>query len=311
MRVVVTGAIGFIGRWLVEELLHQGDDVTIIIRNRAVMPKDWIGKVRIVESSMEKYNELTRKDFDYLVFDLFFHLAWEGVSGEENGILTTQLRNIQTTCDALYLAVRLNCVKFINAGSIMEYEAMQYLSIDKVKPNMRNIYSTAKLAADFMAKTIATQENIMYVNAIISNVYGAGEKSSRFFNTTLRKMQKNEIVKLTKCTQLYDFIYVSDAVRAIIFIGKNGDRNVSYYIGNAKQYPLKYFVLKMKEILESDSELLFGAADFEGIFLSYDNLDTKKLERMGFEVEIAFETGIILTRDWILLNEYHEFARRD
>ena len=127
MRVVVTGAIGFIGRWLVEELLHQGDDVTIIIRNRAVMPKDWIGKVRIVESSMEKYNELTRKDFDYLVFDLFFHLAWEGVSGEENGILTTQLRNIQTTCDALYLAVRLNCVKFINAGSIMEYEAIHHL----------------------------------------------------------------------------------------------------------------------------------------------------------------------------------------
>jgi nucleoside-diphosphate-sugar epimerase len=206
---------------------------------------------------------------------------------------------VQAACDAVKLAARLGCKRFVNAGSIMEYEAMSYIPQAGATPGMGNIYSTAKLAADFMAKTTAAKEHIEYCNVIISNIYGIGEKSGRFLNSVMRKMLQNESIAMTQGTQLYDFIYVTDAVKAIILAGINGEANTSYYIGNETQRPLREFVLDMKEILQSKSELLFGRVPFTGAMLSYREFDTEGLKTLGFRPEISFKEGIKKTQEWI------------
>lgn len=127
-----------------------------------------------------------------------------------------------------------------------------------------------------------------------------------FYDTTMRKMINGEHITLTHGNQLYDFIYVSDAVKAIILVGKKGKRNTSYYIGNEDKMPLKYFVIKMKEVLKSNSELAFGEIPLTGSMLSYKEFDTKRLTTLGFHPEITFEQGILLTKDW-MVNVEHEF----
>lgn len=303
MRAIVTGATGFIGKWLVEELLSQQDEVIVIVKDKTKVPKGWKGRVGVVEKPAERLMELDISDFGGKPVDLFFHFAWAGVSGKEHEKVEIQLHNIEGAYCALKLAMHLRCARFINAGSIMEYEVMESVPCDREMPKRGDIYGTAKLAADFMAKIMAMQGNLIYINAVISNVFGVGENSGRFVNKTLRKMLKNEDIKLTDCTQLYDFIYISDAVKAIILAGKKGKSNSIYYIGNSRQYPLKRFVLQMKEILGSESNLLFGFADFKGISLSYDRFATNTLQQMGFKPEISFEQGIILTRNWILKSD--------
>ena len=56
----------------------------------------------------------------------------------------------------------------------------------------------------------------------------------------------------------------------------------------------------MKEILESNSELMFGEVPFQGAMLDYKGLDTCKMERLGFKPEIDFPKGIKLTKEWIV-----------
>ncbi|MCM1144036.1 MAG: NAD(P)-dependent oxidoreductase [Blautia sp.] len=306
MRAVVTGATGFVGKWLVNELLSQGDEVTVIVRNRQMIPVEWLDKLCIIERTMEQLADIQKEDFGNRTQDIFFHLAWAGTSGMDRADIGLQLGNVQFTCEAVCLAERVGCSKFINAGSIMEYEAMQYLSSDGAVPGLGNIYSTAKLTADFMAKIVAAKANIAYVNVIISNIYGPGERSARFLNTVLRKMLGNEKIALTHGNQLYDFIYVSDAVRAMITAGKKGKANTAYYIGNVRQRPLKEYVICMKSILNSDSELGFGEIPFQGALLTYHEFDTGRLEQLGFWPAVTFEEGVKLTRDWILggENEY-------
>lgn len=303
MKAIVTGATGFVGRWLVNELLSQGDEVTIIVRDREQVPREWSTRVHIAEGSLKQLRRLEAQDFFSSRADIFFHFAWDGTSGAKRADVCLQLQNVQSACDAVELAKRLQCRRFVNAGSIMEYEAVQYVPADGSAPGMGNIYSTAKLTADFMAKTTAAQAGIDYINAIISNIYGAGERSARFLNTTLRKMMNHEPVPLTHGEQLYDFIYASDAAKAIVFAGKKGEKNASYYIGNARQYPLKEFVLQMKEVTGSQSQLLFGEVPFAGAMLSYREFDTGKLAQMGFWPDIDFAQGIRLTKEWILEEE--------
>lgn len=299
MKAVVTGATGFVGRCLVKELLVQGDEVAVIVRDSARLPEEWRKDVDIVEASLASLPEVTLADFAGKA-DIFYHLAWTGTAGTERGNTVLQLENVQAACEAVRLAGRIGCRTFINAGSIMEYEAMQYIPLAGAAPGMGNIYSTAKLAADFMAKTVAINEGVDYRNAIISNIYGAGERSPRFFNTTLRRMLRNEDVPLTHGRQYYDFIYVSDAAKAIVLAAKSTERNASVYIGNSVCRPLREFVVEMREILGSSSKLLFGAVEFGGAMLTYQEFDTTKLEGMGFVPEITFETGVKMVRDGIL-----------
>ena len=299
MKIVITGATGFVGQWVVKEYLARQDDITVLVRDLKRVPAEWDGRVHVIQASLSDFERLNKKDFKEDEYDLFYHFAWSGTSGMERANTELQLDNVKYTCDAVRLAAKIGCKRFVYAGSIMEYEAMQYVLKDATQPGMGNIYSTAKLTANFMAKTIAVKEGIEYINIIISNIYGKGEISTRFLNTTIRKMISNEKISMTLGEQLYDFIYVSDAAEAIVLSAEKGERNSSYYIGNTSQRPLKEYVLKMKEVLMSKSELAFGEIPFCGALLSYKEFDTYKLEKLGFTPKITFAQGVRLVGEWM------------
>ena len=306
MKAVVTGATGFVGKWLVDELLKQGDSVTVVIRNKNSIPSAWTSKVTIIETALDVLATLKPEDFPENKADIFFHLAWDGTSGYDRADTCKQLGNVAYACDAVRLASQLGCSRFVNAGSIMEYEAMAYVPAMDTAPGMGYIYSTAKLTADYMAKTVANKEQITYINAVISNIYGVGEKSARFLNTTLRKMLCDEDIPLTHGKQPYDFIYVEDAVKAIILAGKKGIGNRAYYIGNPKQRPLRDFIEEMKVILGSASNLQFGEVPFTGPMLEYETLGMASLTELGFVPQIAFSEGIRRTKKWITEVEHEQ-----
>lgn len=68
------------------------------------------------------------------------------------------MNNVRYVCDAIALAKKLGCSRFINSGSIMEYEAYQYLKEDKAAPGMGYIYSTAKLTGDFLPEYVQSRQ---------------------------------------------------------------------------------------------------------------------------------------------------------
>ena len=63
MKAIVTGATGFVGRWLVNELLHQKDDVVVLVRNKEKVPKGWEGSLHIIEATLGKASMLSKTDF--------------------------------------------------------------------------------------------------------------------------------------------------------------------------------------------------------------------------------------------------------
>lgn len=303
MRAIVTGATGFVGQWLVKKLCQNGVYVTVITHTLNRVPENWKKTLEIIECTIEQYKNLQKKDFQHDNYDFFFHLAWAGTSGPERADYTLQLKNVYAACEAVKLAKRLSCQRFINAGSIMEYEATAYIPQDGAEPSIGYVYSISKLATDFMAKSVSVQENIEYINIIISNIYGIGEKSERFLNQLLRKMISNQKIPLTSGEQLYDFIYVTDAVNGIIYAAQNGKNCSAYYIGNREPQPLKNYILQVKDILGSNAELAFGEVPFKGAKLTYKEFDTNKLYDLGYDIEVPFREGILMTAEWIKREE--------
>lgn len=294
MRAVVTGATGFLGVWLVNELVSKGYEVIAVGRDAYKMPEEWQRDNRIM------CMEYSVDDLSVKKADVFFHFAWRGTTGEDRADVSVQLDNAKLACEAVVLAKAMGCKRFVHAGSLMSYEIVRSFSNDDFIPAKSRVYSIGKLTAEYMSKTIAIAEEIEYVNVIISNVYGVGERSTRFINATVKKMLSNESIPLTAGTQQYDFIYVSDAVKAIIRVAERGCNLGNYYIGNSKQIPLREFVERMYKVLESSSELKFGAVPMESIQIDYDDLDTGRLEReLNFIPEISFEDGIKRLSEWM------------
>lgn len=294
MKAVVTGATGFLGTWLVKELVSQGYEVIAVGRDISKMPAEWLtdNRIECVEYSVEILSEKGA--------DVFFHLAWSGTTGNDRADVSIQLDNVKLACEAVSVAKAMGCKRFVHAGSLMSYEVVNSFSNENFIPGKARVYSISKLTTEYMSKTIAIAEQIEYVNVIISNVYGVGERSVRFINATVKKMLSNETIPLTAGTQPYDFIYVTDAVKAFILVAEKGKNLGNYYIGNSKQIPLREFVERMYKVLDSKSQLQFGAVPMEAIQVDYDGLDTGRLEReLGFVPEVSFEEGIKRLGEWI------------
>ena len=283
MKAVITGANGFVGRHIVNELIKRSVEVIAIDINTNYLPTEWIGKVEYLQ--MDIFNEYEYEKLVNYKADIFFHFAWVATSGNMRGDIDLQLNNVKYSC------------------KLMEYEAMEYIIQDSSTPSPGMVYSTAKLTADFMLKILAGKSNIEYINALISNIYGAGENSLRFVNTILRKMIANEAIELTHCQQMYDFIYVTDAAKAIVEVGLNGRTMNTYYIGNKKQYPLKCFVEEMLKITGSKSELLYGKMPYNNTLLTYEEFDTSKVSNeLNVTFEYTFKQGIETTIEWLKSN---------
>lgn len=301
MNAIITGATGFVGRALLRRLLADGWKVTAIVRSEKnlILPEAE-QQLQIIISDLSQISKLQKDDFWYLDENtLFFHFAWDGTSGNERAEEKKQLDNVGYACDALNLAVRLKCKKFINAGSIMEYEAINCILCGNGQPGMGYIYSSAKLSADIMLRAKALKYNIEYNNAVISNIYGPGEKSARFLNTLLRKMLINESMELTEGCQEYDFIYIDDAIEGIKLVAERGVPFWAYYIGNDKTRKLREFILDMKETLGSQSDLLFGKVASPKVTLDYGTIGAKKLSELGFTPKISFQEGVLRTKKWV------------
>ena len=292
MKAIVAGATGFVGTNLVKRLLEKGYEVIVLVNTCNKQLPDWSQAVRVLECPSEKICNLDEICPDRDV-DVFYNLAWHGTAGILRGDYDAQLRNIKYCCDSVVGAKKIGCKRYLYAGSIMEYEAMNSIPCNELKPSINTIYSVAKLTADFMLKVLANHTGLEYISVIISNIYGPNERSPRFLNTIIRKMMANERIEMTHGKQLYDFIYMSDAVEEIILCGEKGKPNHFYYIGNSKQRPLKEFVLEAKNIIKSDSKIDFGAVEFNGVELTYTEFDTGKVEReLGYVPKVSFKQGI-------------------
>lgn len=304
-KALVTGANGFVGSALVRELTAHGVEVIAVDLKKSNdnLPKD----LRFIEFDLTQCEKLPQIISDRDI-DVFYHLAWAGVSGELRSDIKTQINNIKCTVDCINVTRELSAKRFVCAGSIMENEALfvtgnQGYIPGEVYVNGSGIYGSCKYAAHSLGISTAAQIGVDLVWAKITNTYGAGERSKRFVNTTIRKILNNEPLRFTAGTQNYDFVYIDDVARAFRLIGENGKSFCSYIIGGSDPKPLKEYVLEMKNALAPDREFIFGDIPFTGANLPLSEYDCSLTEKdTGFKAEIPFSEGVRRTMEWIKQN---------
>lgn len=297
-NVIVTGASGFIGTTLVNELLKRDYKIVAIDRRFSgeFLNNNNITCVNATDKDVfDLKNEIPEN-----TYDCFFHLAWAATSGPARADYDVQLANVKMACDYVKLCDEIGCKRVVYASSINEMETYEYLQSDDIEPAGGYIYGTGKLAAHLMGETVAKLNGIEFLPVIITNIYGVGERSARMIYTSIVKLINGEHTSFTAGYQTYDFIYITDAINSIVEVSEKGKAFNRYYIGSGEPKPLREYLLEMRDIVAPSAELGLGDFEFKGIDISYSQFELKKVEKdTGYKNQVSFAQGIKMTADWI------------
>lgn len=294
---IVTGANGFIGKAVCRELLNKNICVTAIVRDKESMIDIIDEHLVVIEAELSEYLKLINKLPHQI--DVFYHFAWRGAYGIELGDYKKQIRNIEYTCDALSLASEIGCKKFIMAGTINELELLQFFNAERNEPRKACIYGIAKLACDFMCKTIVANNSMKFNVAIIGSCFGPGDYSKRIHNTVIEKLMKNERPMLVDGDTLHDWIFIDDVAKMFFYIGQNSINMKNYYLGHRKLRRLEEIVNEVRDEINPSMDLVYGEIK-SSFLIDYSLVDLDAVYNdTGFEAESDFKESIRKTVDWL------------
>ncbi len=297
-KVVVTGANCFVGKHLIDELLNDGYFVYAVVRSNF----DYKNKnLKVVKASMEEYDSLPEKIKDNCY--AFFHIAWDGTRGKTRLEEDRQKNNYINSIKAVASAQKLKCKVFVGAGSQAEYGVLNKVISEEDTPTPNTAYGKYKLK---FTNYLLAQQNKSFKTIIprFFSLFGEGDNPQTVIESTLDKMLVNEDCDFTPAVQYWNFMYIKDCVKAMIYLMENNGSGI-YNFATLDTRRLKQFILELKKITKSKSKLNFGALPYPNNNVVSIRPNISKLINAGFNQFTPFNEAIenIINYKRILTNE--------
>ena len=246
-KAIITGSTGLVGSYVARNLISNGVEVLCIGRQKLTnneVLEHFGKKISYIPLEMSEISELGEKKetLNWSTGEecVFFHFAWSGKNSLTDGDLSIQMNNAVWAADAVKAAKRLQCKKFVNAGSLEETFVERCLSTNRQHNSPQTNYALAKLAARDLCKITAYMEKIDYIHTRMSVPFSY-KISNGYIANTLRSIKKGEIFERPLNQNFFDIISTDDVARAYHLIGKTGENNSNYFIGTAKTFTLDNF----------------------------------------------------------------------
>lgn len=212
--VVLTGGTGFIGQWVIEELLKQQFDIIALIPPGETIKKQ--AGVTPYELDLFDFNKM-QQFFKEFSGTHLLHLAWNTEHGKY-WTATNNLDWVGSSLKMVALAKEAGIQRIVCAGSCAEYDwtsPSPYKELDSpIVP--KTLYGVCKNATREVMETICAQGNLSFAWGRIFFLYGPGENAQRLIPYVISQLLKNEIAELSEGNQIRDFSFVQDVAAALV-----------------------------------------------------------------------------------------------
>lgn len=293
MRVIVTGASGFVGRWLIKALKEAKHQCTAIIRpeQKSVLKSDYnFMNVGLVCLEMKEYDLIGSivPDSDCLI-----NLAWDGSRGADRMNPKIQENNYLCTLKAIKSMQNTSCKCIVTAGSQAEYGLISGKIKETTKPEPNTEYGKYKLKLYEDARDICERIGIRLIEPRFFSLYGPYDTEKTLIISILRRMLLGKICNLTKSVQMWDFLYIEDAMEALISLIISDASGGVYNFASGDCRMLKSFIEEMKTVSGSSSFINYGAVPYPSSGMVSIEPDISKLiNTIGWSPRTSFNEGI-------------------
>lgn len=314
MKVLVTGADGFIGSHLAEELVKKGYQVKAFTFYNSFgtwgwldsMSKDILNNIEIFSGDIRDPNGVrtSMKDVDE-VFHLAALIAIPFSYYSPDSYVDT---NIKGTLNILQAAREFNISKLLITSTSEVYGTAQYVPIDEKHPYQgQSPYSATKIGADRLAESFYRSFGTPVTIVRPFNTYGPRQSARAVIPTIISQLLagKKEL-KLGSLTPTRDFNYVLDTVAAFIAIAES-DKTVGEEINIATQKEISIGELAAEIIAQINpaARIICDEARFRPEKSEVNRLlgCNEKIKRLtDWRPQYTLEQGIQETIEWIRHN---------
>lgn len=291
MRVIITGATSMIGVALIGQCLQRGHSVLALVRanTRRMNRLPVSGNLSVEYADLDTFE---RVQGDGMPYDVCYHLAWGSTEKSVRDNPTAQERNIRATLDAVQMAHRLGCRKFIGAGSQAEYGPVEGIISADTAPNPVSAYGMAKLSACLLSRKLCEQYGMQHIWGRIFSVYGCNDNEGTMLNYAIDRFLAGKPAQFSAATQMWNYLHETDAGAMFYLLGRKPVEPGIYCVANPESEVLRTYIEILKDEFGSKAQCEFArpGADHKIFGL---NVDMKKtVEAIGYTPQVSFREGI-------------------
>lgn len=311
MKVLVTGADGFIGSHLTEELVKKGYEVRAFVCYNSFNTWGWLDtfpdsvmkNVEIFQGDIRDPNgvEEAMKGVDAV-----FHLAaLIAIPFSYHSPDTYVDTNIKGTLNILQAARKLNVARVLVTSTSEVYGTAQYVPIDENHPFQgQSPYSATKIGADRLAESFYRSFQLPVTIVRPFNTYGPRQSARAVIPTIITQLLAGKTeIKLGSLTPTRDFNYVKDTVNGFIAIYES-DQTIGEEINIATQKEISIGDLARELIrqINPDAKILCDAERVRPEKSEVNRLlgSNEKIRKLtDWEPRYTFEEGLKATIDFL------------
>lgn len=300
MRVLVTGASGFIGSHLTRLLVGNGTEVHLLVR-----PGSDLSRVEDVRSSPSLHvhgcdladsAELALQ-VDAIRPELCIHLAWSPTPGRELNAPENR-DSLVASVSLLHLLAQAGCRRVLMAGTCVEYDTDQGYLSEGSPTRPRTLYAASKLALLTYAERYAALAGMDFTWLRFFYLHGPFEDSRRLVPSVTLRLLAGEPALVTPGEQIKDYLHVEDVAAAVWAVAQsrlNGIVN----IGSGRPVSVREVVTKIAECVDRVGLLRLGAlayAEHDPMFVCANN--GRLVQNTGWRPRYDLDQGLRQTVAW-------------
>lgn len=293
MKIAIAGASCFIGKKLVQAAVNKKWEILAVVRagSREIQYLSSLSNVTVIQCNMDEYSELGSMTGRV---DCFVYLTWDGTRGEARNEYLRQKHNYDCGMAAVRSMLEVGCKTVITAGSQAEYGLNNVIIKEDMECKPNTQYGIWKLKFFEAVRNICCVAGVHLKEPRFFSLYGPDDYYKTLIISMIDNMLHNRRCEMTECIQMWDYLYIDDAIKALILLCEKNCADGAYNFGSGDTRMLREYMEELKDILHSSSELVYGAIPYPLTGMVSIQPDITKLQReLDWSANTSFKKGIL------------------
>ena len=237
MKIVVTGANGFLGSNFIKKLQNEKHEICSIIR-----------------STINPFEKILEFEPDVVV-----HFAWDGGNNYES---VSDVKQFDNVINGIELLNTLNMLskkpKFVGIGSFSEYGNLKHPAIETDIEYPNNLYGLSKYTFKNYSEILCEKFNMNWLWVRPCYTYGPGDVSTRLIPKVIKTIINNQKLELDSCNKIIDYLYIDDFTNYLYTLVIGDNTNGIYNLCSGNQYNLKEVINTICKLMNSSNYITFN-----------------------------------------------------
>ena len=305
--VLITGASGFIGANLVNDVINSKDQIHILIRKESNLWRlnNILSKCNLHFADISKIKEV-ENIISEIKPEIVYHCATYGVYPKQKDAVKIEKTNLSGTKNLVSsLTKNTNLKKLVNIGSVFEYGSKSGLIKETDSTDGLDDYSKSKILQTKMIEDFVHQHNLPAVTLRLFTTYGNFEEPGRLISDIMVAIIKEKPIKILSRNAIRDFVYIADVIDALKKISVESEIDGEIFnVGSGHASSVENIVNLVSDITNTNSKIIFQDKNDK----EYDKAGTngyaniEKIEKIGWRPKTSLESGLEKTYEWFKKN---------